>query len=124
LAGWRGETDSSSLLDDLAAGVRKAGNAAALKSALWASTCLRNGVGRYERALTYAIEAAEQPWEWGRSEPLPELIEPPRSPESPGSRMRNWSALRKRWNQAAARANSIYARSHALLSTARAAEDL
>ncbi|MEO8696471.1 MAG: AAA family ATPase [Acidimicrobiales bacterium] len=75
LAAWRGDGGARRAIDDLAASALVAGHAQTLGAAQWASAILHNSMGQYEQALTVAIEADRQPWEWGSQYHFPELIE-------------------------------------------------
>jgi hypothetical protein len=67
LEGWRGESDSLALLQDIAEVGRTAGNAQTVKHALWGTAILHNGFGRYTEALAAGSEALTHPIEadWG-----------------------------------------------------------
>ena len=82
-------------------------------------------MGQYERALADAIEADRQPWEWGAPNRFPELIEA----AARGGQPAVASAQLERLAEMVEPSGSdwgmgVYARSHAILSTGRAAEDL
>ena len=65
LAGWRADGESLQLIDEVAEPGRAAGNAQALKHALWGRAILHNGMGQYERAVAAGAEALQHPADWG-----------------------------------------------------------
>ena len=61
LAGIRGhEEDTSELVASVIADATVSGQGTAVQYALWASSVIMNGLGRYEEALAAAVEATEQ----------------------------------------------------------------
>ena len=87
---------------------------------------LHNGTGQYERALADAAEADRQPWEWGAQNHFHELIEAAGALRAARrSRMPQLERLAETVEPSGSDWGiGVYARSHALLSTGRAAEDL
>ena len=60
LSGLRGrEPDASALLDGILAEAPSAGQGTAVQYAMWATSVLMNGLGRYEEAVTAALKASE-----------------------------------------------------------------
>jgi DNA-binding CsgD family transcriptional regulator len=77
LAGFRGaETEATPLIEAVVTAARAAGQGLAVQLSHWAGAVLYNGLGRYEKALAEAQQAAEQAPELHLSMwALPELIE-------------------------------------------------
>ena len=125
LAGWRGDSGSLASIDKIASRAHVAGNALALKSALWGSACFHNGAGHYERALADASEADRQPWEWGAPNYFSELIEAAARCGQPAVARAQLERLAETVEPSGSDWGlGVYARSHALLTDGRAAEDL
>jgi DNA-binding CsgD family transcriptional regulator len=75
IAGWTGDGDAGSMIDDLIASAHAAGDGLALKNAQWASAMAHNGTGQYDRALAVGLEANRHPWEWGAHICFHEVVE-------------------------------------------------
>jgi DNA-binding CsgD family transcriptional regulator/tetratricopeptide (TPR) repeat protein len=59
LAGLRGREEGAALIDRVIAGATAGGQGTAVQYAHWARSVLLNGLGRYEEALSSALEATE-----------------------------------------------------------------
>ena len=127
LVGLRGrEAEAAELIEGFIKGATAGGQGTAVQYAHWANSVLMNGLGRYEQALTAAVEAIEStPQIFIATWALSELIEA-------GSRTGNTEqardALARLGEQTEASdadwALGIYAHSRALLSEGKAAERL
>jgi DNA-binding CsgD family transcriptional regulator len=125
LVGWRADGDAAVVIDQVASSARDAGHALGLRTALWARACLLNAMGQYEQALAAGLDAAQQHWDWGAQSCYPELIEAAVRCGEEAVAGRQLDRLAETVAPSgSAWANGVYARSHALLCTGSAAEDL
>jgi DNA-binding CsgD family transcriptional regulator len=75
MAAWRADADAPQALDELTETSRAAGNAQALRHALWARAIFHNGAGQYELALAASDDAMLDLADWGTHWFLHERIE-------------------------------------------------
>lgn len=127
LAGIRGQkARASELIDGIIAEATASGQGTAVQYARWANSVLMNGLGRYEEALSAAVEASEDTPElsiatWA----LSELIEAATRTENAGLAEGALTRLGEHIEGTGSDwALGIHARSRALLSEGEAAERL
>jgi DNA-binding CsgD family transcriptional regulator len=127
LAGFRGrEAEASELIEGVIKGATVGGQGTAVQYAHWADSVLMNGLGRYEEALSAAVEATENaPQIFIATWALSELIE---AASRTGNAEQARDALARLGEQTEASdadwALGVYAHSRALLSEGEAAENL
>ena len=125
LAGIRGRAaEASELIDGIVRETTAVGQGFGVQYALWASSVLMNGLGRYEEALAAAMQASDHtPELFLETWALIELIEAATRTENPELAKRALARLGEQTEESDADwALGIYARSRALLSEGRAAE--
>ena len=127
LAGLRGrEAEASELIGRVITEATAGGQGTAVQYANWANSCLMNGLGRYEEALTAAIDATEHtPQLFIASWALTELIEA--ATRTANDDLANGALARLGEHTDACDSDwglGIHARSRALLSEGEAAERL